>query len=50
MKSLRRVVYELGLDLTAKDVQDILSCADLDKDGLLSEEEFYAIVTKRTYS
>jgi Ca2+-binding EF-hand superfamily protein len=37
VKSLRRKARELGLDLEEKDFEDMITTADSDKDGLISE-------------
>jgi Ca2+-binding EF-hand superfamily protein len=45
VKSLRRKAKELGLELDEKDFEDMISVADQDRDGLISEEEFYHFVS-----
>jgi Ca2+-binding EF-hand superfamily protein len=47
IKNLRRVSQELGETISEDELQELITRADTDKDGLVSEEEFYAIVTKR---
>jgi len=34
----------LGLDISATDIQEMISRADSDNDGVISEEEFYQIM------
>lgn len=46
---MRRVAKELG-ELTDDNLlQEMIERADLDQDGLVSEEEFYNLMTKKTY-
>lgn len=47
IKSLKKVVRELGENIDEAELQEMIDKADLDKDGLVSEEEFYAIMTKK---
>ena len=49
IKNLRRVVKELGENIDEADLQEMIDRADLDKDGLVSEEEFYNVITKKTF-
>jgi centrin-1 len=44
VQSLRRKARELGLELEDKDFQDMIAVADQDRDGFISEEEFYQFV------
>ena len=44
MQSFRRKARELGLELEEKDFEDMIAAVDQDKDGLISEEEFYHFV------
>lgn len=48
IKNLRRVVKEVGETIDDAELQEMIERADLDNDGLISEEEFYAIMTKRS--
>ena len=48
IKNLRRVVKEIGENIDDADLQEMIERADIDNDGLISEEEFYAIMTKRS--
>lgn len=45
-KNLRRLVKELGVDISDNELQIMIEKADLDRDGLVSEEEFYYIMSK----
>ncbi len=44
--NLKRVAQELGENLSEEELNELIVRADLDKDGLVSEEEFYTIVTR----
>jgi Ca2+-binding EF-hand superfamily protein len=46
-KNLRRVADELGENVTDLELEELLKRADLDQDGLVSEEEFYNILTRK---
>jgi Ca2+-binding EF-hand superfamily protein len=46
-KNLRRVADELGENVSNEELEELLRRADLDGDGLVSEEEFYHIVTRK---
>lgn len=50
IKNLRRVAKELGETIEDSDLQEMIERADADNDGLVSEEEFYSIMTKKTFS
>ena len=47
IKNLRRVAQELGEDAPENELQEMVTRADVDQDGLVSEEEFYQIVTRK---
>lgn len=47
-KDLRRVVKELGLPIDETEMEEMIDKADLDADGLVSDEEFYAIMVKKS--
>ena len=49
MKDLRRVAKELGELTDDNTLQEMIERADLDQDGLISEEEFYNLLTKKAY-
>jgi Ca2+-binding EF-hand superfamily protein len=44
---LRRVAQDLGESLSEEELQELITRADTDHDGLVSEEEFYTIVTRK---
>jgi centrin-1 len=48
IKNLRRVVKEVGENIDDAELQEMIERADQDNDGLISEEEFYAIMTRRS--
>ena len=48
VQSLRRKARELGLELEDKDFEDMIAAVDEDRDGLISEEEFYHFVAFAT--
>ncbi len=50
IKNLRRVCKELGETIDDSELQEMVERADTDNDGLVSEEEFYNIITKKTFS
>jgi Ca2+-binding EF-hand superfamily protein len=50
IKNLRRVAKELGETIDDSELQEMVERADNDNDGLVSEEEFYNIMTKKTFS
>lgn len=47
IKNLRRVAQELGENISEEELQELVTRADTDQDGLVSEEEFYVIVTRK---
>ena len=47
IKNLRRVAQEVGENISEEELQDLITRADLDGDGLVSEEEFYRIITHK---
>ena len=46
IKNLRRVAQELAEDISEAELQELVARADLDGDGLVSEDEFYTIITR----
>lgn len=46
IKNLRRVAQELGEDISETELQELITRADTDGDGLVSEDEFYVILTR----
>ena len=47
LKHLKRVAKELGENMTDEELNEMIVRADTDKDGKVSFEEFYAIMTKK---
>ena len=49
--NLKRVAKELGEDVNMSDadLQEMIDRADTDKDGQISFDEFYAVMTKRSF-
>ena len=48
-KDMMRVCKELGDEMSEKDVQEIIQRADLDNDSKLTVEDFYAVLTKKSF-
>ena len=48
IKNLRRICKELGEAIDEHELQEMIDKADLDNDGLVSEEEFYQIITGKS--
>jgi len=46
---LRRVAKDLGELTDDNTLQEMIERADFDQDGLVSEEEFYNLLTKKAY-
>lgn len=47
VKNLRRIADELGENVSNEELEELIKRADLDQDGLVSEEEFYTILTRK---
>ena len=47
LRHLKRVAKELGENMTDDELNEMIVRADTDKDGKVSFEEFYAIMTKK---
>ncbi len=45
--NLKKIIKELGITIDEGSLQEMIDRADLDKDGLVSEEDFYAIITNK---
>ncbi len=46
---MRRVAKDLGELTDDSTLQEMIERADFDQDGLISEEEFYNLLTKKAY-
>ncbi len=49
MKDLRKVAKELGELHDDNELLEMIERADFDQDGLVSEDEFYNLLTKKAY-
>jgi Ca2+-binding EF-hand superfamily protein len=49
LKDLRKVAKDLGELTDDQTLQDMIERADADGDGLISEEEFYNLINKKTH-
>lgn len=49
LKDLRKVAKDLGELTDDNALQEMIERADLDCDGVVSEEEFYALITKKAH-
>lgn len=49
LKDLRRIAKELGEMQDDNFLQEMIERADFDQDGLVSEKEFYNLLTKKAY-
>lgn len=47
VKNLRRVAMDLGEEISEEELQEMITRADLDNDGLVNFDEFYTIVTRK---
>ena len=50
IKNLRRVAKELGETMDDNELQEMVERADSDGDGLVTLEDFYNIMTKKTFA
>merc|ERR1712178_98538 len=46
---LSRVCKELGEDMTEEDIREVIQRADLDGDGVVGLDDFYNVLTKKTF-
>eukprot|EP00515_Schizochytrium_aggregatum_P000128 CAMPEP_0202035478 /NCGR_PEP_ID=MMETSP0962-20130828/902_1 /ASSEMBLY_ACC=CAM_ASM_000488 /TAXON_ID=4773 /ORGANISM="Schizochytrium aggregatum, Strain ATCC28209" /LENGTH=166 /DNA_ID=CAMNT_0048599489 /DNA_START=67 /DNA_END=567 /DNA_ORIENTATION=+ len=49
-RNLKRVANELGETMTEAELSEMIERADTDNDGEISFEEFYAVMTKKTFA
>lgn len=50
LDDMKRVAKELGEDISEKELSEIISRADLDGDSKLTMEDFYQVMTKKTFA
>ena len=50
LRNLRRVAKELGETMTDEELQEMVDRADSNGDGAVSMEDFYNIMTKKTFA
>mmetsp|Transcript_940 Transcript_940/g.1721 ORF Transcript_940/g.1721 Transcript_940/m.1721 type:complete len:105 (-) Transcript_940:292-606(-) len=48
--NLRKITRELGENMTQEELAEMISRADSDGDGRVTFDDFYNIMTKKTYS
>ena len=49
IKNLKRVAKELGETMTEEELREMIERADSNGDGEISFEDFYTIMTKKTF-
>ena len=49
LKNLKRVAKELGETMSDAELMEMIERADTDEDGEINNEEFYMIMTKKTF-
>jgi Ca2+-binding EF-hand superfamily protein len=49
LKDLRKVAKDLGELTDDNTLQEMIERADFDQDGVVSEQEFYNLLTKKAY-
>lgn len=49
LKNLKRVAKELGETMTDAELLEMIDRADTNQDGEIDADEFYSIMTKRTF-
>lgn len=50
IQNLRRVAKELGENMADPELQEMIERADADNDGFVSFEDFYNIITKKSFA
>ena len=50
LRNLKRVAKELGETMSDAELLEMIERADTDTDGEINFDEFYAIMTKKTFS
>ncbi len=49
LRNLKRVAKELGETMTEAELVEMIERADADQDGEISPDEFFSIMTKKTF-
>jgi Ca2+-binding EF-hand superfamily protein len=47
IKNLRKIVRDLGENIDEHELQEMIDKADTNRDGMVTEEDFYMIITKK---
>ena len=50
LKDLKRVAKELGETMTEAELMEMIERADSDADGNITQEDFFAILTKKNFA
>merc|ERR1712050_125612 len=50
LDNMKRVAKELAEDISPQELQEYIQRADLDGDGALTMDDFYAVMTKKSFS
>lgn len=50
LEDMRRVANELGEEVSEEELQEIINRADIDGDDILGFEDFYNVMTKKTFN
>lgn len=50
LRNLKRVAKELGETMTDAELLEMIERADTDGDGEINPDEFYSIMTKKTFA
>ena len=50
LRNLKRVAKELGETMSDAELMEMIERADTDQDGEISPDEFYGIMTKKTFN
>lgn len=50
LQNLKRVAHELGENMDDAELLEMIERADADRDGQISPDEFFAIMTQKTFS
>ena len=50
LDNMKQVAADLGEEASPAELQEMVMRADLDKDGSFTFEDFYAVMTKKTFN